>query len=1185
MSKDGTKSSISRFLRPDRFEAEPDSSASDVKWAHWESTFNNFLNEEEPDAAESVKLKLLINHLSPTVFSYIRECKTYSEAIKCLDNIYNKPKNELFARFILSTRKQLPEESISTYIQALKDLAFDCNFRSVTAEQYKQESIRDAFIAGMSSKNIRQRLLENCSLSLDEAIRTAVTLETAERNSQAYTDNNRVKEFLPLNVISTSEQSTSQMPIEQSKTLAATPYKKRKCFFCGSPLLHKRTQCPAFNSICQICSKKGHFANVCRSKNIVNAMNTGNEDSCNNENTACISAASPSSLRKATVPIYLNDIRADALIDTGSSVSFIDEQLVKIMNLKRNYKRQSITLASTSHMAFINGLCHVTVKLNNHIYKRQPLLIVNNLCADVILGHDLLRNHKALELEFGGDREPLKICNVIQASIPPVSIFTNMNPNMHPIAIKSKSFSESEEEFIKSEITKLLEDGVIERSISPWRAQVLIVGGQETNHRKRLVIDYSRTVNRFTELDAFPLPKIEEIIAKVSKYNYFSQIDLKSAYHQIPIIEKEKPMTAFEACGDLYQFTRIPFGVTNGVAAFQRTLQHIISKERLTGTFAYLDDVTICGKTKEEHDNNLKKFMDSVTKYNLTINKQKCVFTTTKIQLLGYTINNNLVRPDEDRLKPLQNLPVPTDVASLKRILGMFAHYSKWIFNFSQKIQPLIVAQIPLQQEAIDCFENLKAEIAQSALVAINSEDPLTVETDASEHSIAATLTQNGRPVAFFSRTLNDSEKKHSSIEKEACAIVEALRKWRHYLIGRHFILITDQQSISFMFNEKHNSKIKNEKIERWRLELSCFKYDIIYRPGKQNVAADALSRVLAHTNTNRLYDLHDKLSHPGVIRMMHWIKAKNLPYSITDIKAMTASCRVCAKIKIRYPKIKGTLIRATEPFQRLSLDFKGPLPTNSTNKYILTIIDEFSRFPFAYTCKDLSSKSIIKSLKDLFLMFGAPAYIHSDRGASFMSAELKEFLSAYGVATSRTTPYNPQGNGQVERLNGTLWKAIQLTLCSKNLEVSSWEQVLPIALNSIRSLLCTATNETPHERLFSHPRRSPTGESLPTWLLTPGPVLMKKNVRSSKYDDEVEEVQLLESNPLYSHIRTTEGREATVSNRQLAPLPRSHTSSFESEDESEQYQSAEEADENIEPRRSSRERKPPSYLNDYVIN
>ena len=313
-----------------------------------------------------------------------------------------------------------------------------------------------------------------------------------------------------------------------------------------------------------------------------------------------------------------------------------------------------------------------------------------------------------------------------------------------------------------------------------------------------------------------------------------------------------------------------------------------------------------------------------------------------------------------------------------------------------------------------------------------------------------------------------------------------------------------------------------------------------MYRPGKDNHVADTLSRNYCATvfGTEKLNELHISLCHPGVARLTHFVRTKNLPFSVDDVKRVTSNCSVCAELKPQFfHSFSGCLIEATQPFERLSIDFKGPLPSHSRNKYLLTIIDEYSRFPFAFPCSDVASSTVISCLCQLFSIFGMPAYIHSDRGASFMSTELRQFLLEKGVAASHTTAYNPQGNGQIERLNRTLWKTVCLALKSRNLPPTHWEVVLTDALHSIRSLLCTATNCTPHERMFQYSRRSTNGLSLPTWLTVPGPVFLKRVERSSKYDPLVEEVQLVNCNPQYAHIVHADGKTETVSVRRLAPV------------------------------------------------
>ena len=147
-------------------------------------------------------------------------------------------------------------------------------------------------------------------------------------------------------------------------------------------------------------------------------------------------------------------------------------------------------------------------------------------------------------------------------------------------------------------------------------------------------------------------------------------------------------------------------------------------------------------------------------------------------------------------------------------------------------------------------------------------------------------------------------------------------------------------------------------------------------------------------------------------------------------------------------------------PWERLSVDFKGPLP--GKNKYVLFVVDEFSRFPFAFPCKDMSSATVISCLSTLFNIFGLPLYVHSDRGSSFISRELKQYLNDRGVATSRSTPYHPTGNAQCERVNQTVWRTVKLTLRNLNLPELSWETVLPQSLHSVRSLLSRQLTQRP---------------------------------------------------------------------------------------------------------------------------
>ena len=203
---------------------------------------------------------------------------------------------------------------------------------------------------------------------------------------------------------------------------------------------------------------------------------------------------------------------------------------------------------------------------------------------------------------------------------------------------------------------------------------------------------------------------------------------------------------------------------------------------------------------------------------------------------------------------------------------------------------------------------------------------------------------------------------------------------------------------------------------------MASFSYSIKFRPGKENVAPDALPRAFCSSismSGSKLDELHRELCCPGVTRLWHFVRARNLPYSLNDVKDVCSRCKSCAEVRPQFfSPVDGTLVKATQPMERLNIDFKGPLPSTTRNKYFLCIVDEFSRYPFCMPCADTSASTLISSLEKVFSLFGICSYVHSDRGSSLMSKEFKDYLLSRGIASSRTTPYHPQGNPQCERYN-----------------------------------------------------------------------------------------------------------------------------------------------------------------------
>ncbi|GFU66208.1 retrovirus-related Pol polyprotein from transposon opus, partial [Trichonephila clavipes] len=343
----------------------------------------------------------------------------------------------------------------------------------------------------------------------------------------------------------------------------------QKCFFCGNDL-HSRTLCPARDVTCRNCGKKGHYQRVCKSRPGRNSSNV-----VASSNTLVAISGSTHCLQKSIIKALVNNIQLSALIDTGSTLSFLNEKYVANCKLKVEPYLGKISMANSSMVTETEGVCKVNLKIENFTYQNVELLVMKDLCSDVLIGHDILNRHSSVEIGFDGNRPPLTICSLAVAQVPPVSLFSNLNPDCRPLVTKSRRQTVEDNIFMALEVQKLLQEGVIEPSNSPWRAQAFVIRGE--NHKPRMVVDYSQTINKYTLLDAYPLPKIEE----------------------------RETYTAFEACGKLYQFLRVPFGVTNGVACFQRVIDKIIEDEGLTLTYPFIDDVTVCGKDQKEHDDNL----------------------------------------------------------------------------------------------------------------------------------------------------------------------------------------------------------------------------------------------------------------------------------------------------------------------------------------------------------------------------------------------------------------------------------------------------------------------------------------------------------------------------------------------------------------------------------------------------
>lgn len=427
----------------------------------------------------------------------------------------------------------------------------------------------------------------------------------------------------------------------------------------------------------------------------------------------------------------------------------------------------------------------------------------------------------------------------------------------NPIYTKSYRYPHSFKADVAEQIQEMISNNIIRPSNSPYNAPIWVVPKKTDASGKkkvRLVIDY-RKLNEKTIPDKFPIPQIEEILDNLGRSTYFTTLDLKSGFHQIEMDAKDMGKTAFSADGGHYEFTRMPFGLMNAPATFQRAMNAVLGGLIGKICYVYLDDIIIFGESLEKHLENIKDVFRRLIENNLKIQLDKCEFLKRETEFLGHVVTPEGVKPNPDKVEQIVNWPLPTTQTQIKQFLGLSGYYRRFIKDYSKLVKPLSkylkkeVALDTKDKDFIEAFETLKKIISTDQVLAYPQFDkPFILTTDASKYAIGAVLSQmqDGveRPIAFASRTLNDTETTYGTTEQEALAIIWAVRKFEPYLYGNKFLLITDHQPLTFI-----KTSNKNAKLLRWRLELEKFDYDVQYKEGKTNYVADALSRKIESNN------------------------------------------------------------------------------------------------------------------------------------------------------------------------------------------------------------------------------------------------------------------------------------------------------------------------------------------------
>lgn len=547
------------------FQTKLSETPTEKEFFYWKKMLELYI--ETAKIPEEQKLNVLIVQAGHSAYTSLQDVTDYDEALQILERKYVKSSSQPYYRHKLLSRKQLADESIETFYHNLKDLSNKIKFRKdLTNEQFLDILIGDAFIAGLKSPNIRQRLLEDTDLDLNAQLQKALAIETAMGESNIFSSN------------SFSDSSISALKFESSKQT-----QNNLCKYCGYRRHKHLKECPATNSLCNFCKKKGHWEIVCISKQKLNSKqrsqnhvssikNSQNESEILDESHDEVFSFLLNIYSNNLTPIKLNEIQTNALFDTGADETFVDEEFLEQNLIPFDTTRRSIISLADKSTVQTRGSINCKIHFGENIH-RLTAKVHKNLVAPVIIGRNLMNEYSEIILKLGGQLPPttqnlthaLYQCSTMKSIncntyrlLPNVNIF-----QLKPIASPSRRFTKHQD-FVKEEIGRLLKDGIIRPSQSSWRAQSFVVEGK----KKRLVIDYSDTINRYTPLDSYPIERIDDILFKIAQNKNFSKIDLKSAYHQVKLHPEDIPLTAFEAGGQLYEFLRLPFGCTNAVPIF-----------------------------------------------------------------------------------------------------------------------------------------------------------------------------------------------------------------------------------------------------------------------------------------------------------------------------------------------------------------------------------------------------------------------------------------------------------------------------------------------------------------------------------------------------------------------------------------------------------------------------------------
>ena len=442
-------------------------------------------------------------------------------------------------------------------------------------------------------------------------------------------------------------------------------------------------------------------------------------------------------------------------------------------------------------------------------------------------------------------------------------------------------------EDIKILVNEMLRNGIIEPSFSPWSSAPVLV--QKKNGGKRFAVDY-RGLNLKSVKDSYPLPQISDALDCFAGARYFSTLDLTQGFWQIELDEESKLKTAFSTPQGLYQFRRMPFGLCNAPATFQRAMACCLEGLNWEICLCFLDDVIVFAKTFEEHLERLRTVFSRFRKFNLKLKPQKCEFLQAEVAYLGHRISARGITTDPSKIESIQNMQRPRTVTQVRSFLGLAQYYRRFVKGFSMIAAPLYECtkhgqkreQVKWGEEQEEAFLELKRHLQNPGVMMHPNWDlPFIVDCDASQVGIGCVLSQvvhgKERVISYQSHKFSRAEKKWSTTDREFYALVMACKLFKSYLYGRQFTMRTDHQALLGL---RKKAKELCGKLARWWSYLCNYDYHLVYRKGEAHGNADGLSRQPQFEEEDASSDTESE-EPPSVNALL------DIPYSPVDILSL----------------------------------------------------------------------------------------------------------------------------------------------------------------------------------------------------------------------------------------------------------------------------------------------------------